>query len=62
MIDDYEKEKDKLIPRNAQNKQSGIITYEKNISFVDFFEKNGIKQYCCRSEIISSVRLDDKLS
>lgn len=59
----YQLLKEERQPRTELDKLGGIIRYDDNVNYVDFFEKNGIERYCCRAQITTSVtNLEEKIS
>jgi DNA-directed RNA polymerase subunit N (RpoN/RPB10) len=49
-------------PVNEMTKKNGVITYTDGISYSDFFDKEGIKRLCCRANLTTTMRIDDKIS
>jgi DNA-directed RNA polymerase subunit N (RpoN/RPB10) len=62
LINAFNEERERTAPQNELNKQSGIITYNENVSYADFFKANGVARYCCRTMLTTHVRLDAKIS
>lgn len=62
ILDKFNAIKEERSPQTEINKKNGIITYNTDITYADFFDENGIKRLCCRTHMTTYVRLDGKIS
>ncbi len=53
--DAYLEEKNKLQPQNELEKMGGAYSYRNDVSYAKLFDSLGIKRYCCRGLITTSI-------
>jgi len=57
----FEKLREERTHKNEFQKKAEIISYEGDISFVDFFEEENIRRHCCRTMYATSIVIDDRI-